>query len=158
MPRGVPANGKRAVQKKSVKRLDRARQEQVRAQIRTTALLNRLQDFALGLKTKGRNGQYQKVEMSNAQIRAALGVLAKSLPDLHSGEVLHTRDTTDPAVLIMELKGLLKKIGMEDELMQRLTKAIGGPIVERVEPKAIESEQTGSYSDQDGVGHADSDG
>ena len=42
-----------------------------RAKIQTSMLINRLNDFA-----------FNKVEMSSDQVRAALGLLKKTLPDL----------------------------------------------------------------------------
>jgi hypothetical protein len=54
--------------------------DETRARIKTSQLLNRLTDHALG-----------SVDMSSTQVTAALGVLRKSLPDLtateHSGKV-----------------------------------------------------------------------
>lgn len=59
--------------------------EQTRERIRTMALLNRLQNFALGKLKK---------PMEPSQVAAALGLLAKTLPDLqaieHLGEIAHT--------------------------------------------------------------------
>jgi hypothetical protein len=59
--------------------------ELTRQRIRTTVLLNRLQKFALG---------ELKRPMEPSQVAAALGLLAKTLPDLkaieYSGEVEHT--------------------------------------------------------------------
>lgn len=47
--------------------------EEARLKIRTTQLVNRLTNHALGQK---------KVKMDNSQVAAALGLLKKSLPDL----------------------------------------------------------------------------
>lgn len=53
--------------------------EEARQKIRTTQLINRLQDHALG-----------NVDMSSTQVRATEGLLKKVLPDLkqteHTGE------------------------------------------------------------------------
>lgn len=53
--------------------------EEARQKIRTTQLINRLTDHALG-----------KVDMQGTQVTAALGLLKKSVPDLaahsHTGE------------------------------------------------------------------------
>jgi|FreactcultureFD7_1027221.scaffolds.fasta_scaffold17343_2 hypothetical protein len=58
--------------------------EEVRGRIRTSALITRLMSHSLGRL---------KVEMSDSQVRAALGLLKKALPDLqaleHLGEVTH---------------------------------------------------------------------
>lgn len=47
-----------------------------REKIKTSMLINRLNDFVEG-----------KVEMSAAQVTAALGLLRKNLPDLSAGDV-----------------------------------------------------------------------
>ena len=66
MPRGV--------------RLNPQHDERTRAKIQTSQIVNRLEKFVDG-----------KVEMSAAQVTAALGLLRKTLPDLqateHSGKV-----------------------------------------------------------------------
>ena len=63
-------------------RLNPKHDERTRAKIRTSQLINRLTLFVNG-----------KVEMSAAQVTAALGLLKKTLPDMiateHSGEVTH---------------------------------------------------------------------
>lgn len=66
--------------------------QETRAKIQTSQLMNRLTLYALG----GKDPQTKKmVEMSASQVAAALGLLRKTLPDLaaveHSGHV-----TTDP--------------------------------------------------------------
>ena len=60
-------------------RLSPKHDERSRAKIQTSQLCNRLNNYALGLPdpTTGR-----KFEMSDGQIRAALGLLRKTLPDL----------------------------------------------------------------------------
>lgn len=63
-----------------------------RERIRTSQLINRLEKFVLS-ETDGENG---KVELSPAQVSAALGLIKKTLPDLaqvdgnvnHSGQVV----------------------------------------------------------------------
>jgi hypothetical protein len=62
-------------------RLNRMQQECVREKIRATALVARLQAFVLGR----RQGK-KEVVMSDAQVRAAFGLLAKCVPDLHRVE------------------------------------------------------------------------
>lgn len=63
-------------------RKDLRHSDEVRARIQTSQLVNRLTSFING-----------KIELSAAQVTAALGLLRKSLPDLtaveHSGEVEH---------------------------------------------------------------------
>src|SRR5512135_3208662 len=54
----------------------------VRKRMQTTRIVKRLTQFALGENDDAN----QKVEMSQAQVRAALGLLAKTLPDLSSME------------------------------------------------------------------------
>lgn len=52
--------------------------EETRAKIKTSQLINRLQDHAL-----------KDVEMSDGQIRAALGLLKKTLPDVTEQTTKH---------------------------------------------------------------------
>jgi hypothetical protein len=63
----------------------------VRNRIRTSALINRLQEFVDG-----------KIELSAAQVTAALGLIRKTVPDLasveHSGEVEHVYVMAIPAI------------------------------------------------------------
>ena len=62
-------------------RLNPRQDERCRSAIQTTQLCKRLNSFALALP----DPQTRKpVEMSDAQIRAALGLLRKTLPDLSS--------------------------------------------------------------------------
>ncbi len=57
--------------------MGRKQTEATRGKIKTTQLLNRLQDFAAGKKG---------VDMTPAQVNAALGVLRKALPDMQAVE------------------------------------------------------------------------
>jgi hypothetical protein len=74
-------------------RLELHHPEEVRAKIRTSQLLNRLMDHALG-----------KIEMTKTQVSACMILLRKTLPDLmaisHSGSVELTKpeDLTDVAL------------------------------------------------------------
>lgn len=62
-------------------RLNPKHDERTRSKIQTSQLCNRLNLFALGLPDPGSpNGK--PVEMSDTQVRAALGLLRKTLPDL----------------------------------------------------------------------------
>ena len=64
-------------------RLNPANSERQRAKIRTTQLCKRLEGFALSEE----DPQTKKpIEMSPAQVNAALGLLKKTLPDLTSVE------------------------------------------------------------------------
>lgn len=74
-------------------RLNPKQDERCREAIQTTQLLKRLNAFALGHKDPaGGNGNNPDApcQMSEAQIRAALGLLRKTIPDLavtqHTGE------------------------------------------------------------------------
>lgn len=66
--------------------------EETRAKIKATQLLNRLQDHALGF-----------VEMTSTQVRAAEVALRKILPDLasveHSGDVQQTYIVRMPSLI-----------------------------------------------------------
>jgi hypothetical protein len=53
--------------------------DEARAKIRTTCLVNRLTDHVLG-----------DVKMEQSQVSAALGLLKKSLPDLSAAQVQHS--------------------------------------------------------------------
>lgn len=64
--------------------------EEMRKKIRTTLLIKRLEEHSLvSLDEEGAS----KKLMSDSQVRAALGLLKKTIPDLsaveHSGEVEH---------------------------------------------------------------------
>lgn len=61
--------------------LNPARQEEIRAKIKSTLIINKLENHIL-------NG----VEMTSSQVTAALGLLKKTTPDLSalSAEVNHT--------------------------------------------------------------------
>lgn len=66
-------------------RLNPRQDERCRASIQTTQLCKRLNAFALGLPDPaGGNGRNsgQPFEMTDTQVRAALGLLRKTLPDL----------------------------------------------------------------------------
>jgi hypothetical protein len=56
-------------------RLNPQHDARTRLKIKTSQLVNRLQNFALGV---------DGIAMSREQVRAALGLLAKTLPDLQS--------------------------------------------------------------------------
>ena len=62
--------------------------DETRAKIQTSQLVNRLTDHVLG-----------KVDMSPSQVTAGLGLLKKTLPDLasveHSGEIVTHHDVSD---------------------------------------------------------------
>ena len=60
--------------------------DETRAKIQTSQLINRLTDHVLGT-----------VDMKPSQVTAALGLLKKSIPDLSQSDVNHTvkRDATD---------------------------------------------------------------
>lgn len=62
-------------------RLNRRHQDMVRDKIKTSQLINRLQDYVLGNKNQG-----VVVELSASQVTAALGLLKKCVPDLSSAE------------------------------------------------------------------------
>lgn len=55
--------------------------EEVRAKIKTSQLINRLQNFGLTDLTETKPG------LSDAQVRAILGLLKKTLPDLSNVEL-----------------------------------------------------------------------
>jgi hypothetical protein len=72
--------------------------QEVRNRIRAAMLVNRLSDFVEG-KIEPRTGK--PVELSTAQVSAALGLLRKIVPDLaqveHSGEIKHAFAIEVPA-------------------------------------------------------------
>jgi len=65
-------------------RLNPKNDERARAAIQTTQLVKRLQGFALSEIDVQSN---KPVEMSPAQVKAALGLLKKTIPDLQSTEL-----------------------------------------------------------------------
>lgn len=73
--------------KRNTTRLNLRHQDMVRAKIRATMLIVRLQAFALGRKIGGK-----EVLMSDTQVRAAFGLLGKILPDLHRTEIAGDAD------------------------------------------------------------------
>lgn len=66
-------------------RLNRRHQDLVRDKIKSSQLINRLQDHVLG-----------DVELSTTQITAALGLLKKCVPDLSATE--HSNDPDNPLI------------------------------------------------------------
>jgi len=65
-------------------RLNQKQDERCRASIQTTALLHRLSDFALDQPCRYTR---QPFTMSDTQVRAALGLLRKTIPDLAVTEI-----------------------------------------------------------------------
>jgi hypothetical protein len=65
-------------------RLNPQQDERCRSAIQTTQLCKRLNSFALGLKDPQAN---RPVEMTDLQVKAALGLLRKTLPDLAMTQV-----------------------------------------------------------------------
>ena len=62
--------------------------EEVRTKIQTSQLINRLNSFVNG-----------DVELSAAQVSAALGLIKKTLPDLQAVEATHKGDAMNPIVI-----------------------------------------------------------
>ncbi len=62
-------------------RLNPRQDERARSAIQTTQLCKRLNAFAMG-ETDPCSPNGKKLEMSDGQIRAALGLLRKTIPDL----------------------------------------------------------------------------
>lgn len=68
-------------------RIRKQHQDEVRARIQTSQLVNRLTDHALG-----------KIELTNTQVRSIEILLKKSIPDLQSVEL--TGDPDNPVHLV----------------------------------------------------------
>jgi hypothetical protein len=68
-------------------RIRKQHQDEVRARIQTSQLVNRLTDHALG-----------KIELTNTQVRSIEILLKKSIPDLQSVEL--TGDPENPVHLV----------------------------------------------------------
>jgi hypothetical protein len=66
-------------------RKNTAHSELVRARIKSSQLVNRLQGFVLGAKDRKSK---RKIDMSPHQVAAALGLLRKTVPDIQSIEHL----------------------------------------------------------------------
>lgn len=76
-----------------------------RAKIQASRLVDRLQAFAMNQPDKATG---QQVEMTNAQVRAALGLLAKVLPDLKESDVHHHNvEVSDPTAMVKRLEAML---------------------------------------------------
>lgn len=75
-------------------RIKRQHDDRSRERIQTSQLINRLQWFALGQKDPQAK---RVVEMTDTQVRAALGLLKKTLPDLAqtTSAVTHIHDTSE---------------------------------------------------------------
>lgn len=71
-------------------RIRKHHQEEVRARIQTSQLLNRLTDHALG-----------SIELSNTQVRAIEILLKKTIPDLSAIE--HSGDQDNPMAHKVEI-------------------------------------------------------
>lgn len=79
-------------------RLKAYHQEHVRQLIQVNRLVARLQQFALGRKFNG-----YEVKMTSEQVRAALGLLNKRLPDLQAVQL--SSDPDNPFKVEHELGG-----------------------------------------------------
>ena len=67
-----------------------------RDKIRTSQLINRLERFVLSETEQG-----VKVELSPAQVTAALGLIKKTLPDISA--IQHSGDSDNPIRTIQEI-------------------------------------------------------
>lgn len=78
--------------------LNRAHQQDIRAKIKTTQLVNRLQAFALGEKApNATEDDGRLLELDAARLKAIEILLRKSLPDLSA--VTHQGDPDAPLVM-----------------------------------------------------------
>lgn len=78
-------------------RLNGAHQEDIRLKIKTSQLVNRLQDFALdGVDPK----TAEPIEIDSARLKAIEILLRKSLPDLSA--VTHKGDADEPIRHVIE--------------------------------------------------------
>jgi hypothetical protein len=87
--------------------------EEVRAKIKTSQLVNRLQEFIFGT-----------VEMSKSQVSAAIGLLRKTMPDLSAMTVSGSLDLVKPEelsdaqladIVIASRRGTIKTPSGEEE-------------------------------------------
>lgn len=106
-------------------RLNPRQDERCRSAIQTTQLCKRLNSFALGLPDPQTR---QPVEMSDGQIRAALGLLRKTLPDLSSTQLNGSDDDGNPIVLHLIAAQLVSQ--------QMLTQQLTPPTI-NAEPQEI---------------------
>ena len=72
--------------------------ESHRQKIKASQIINRLNGAALG-----------EVDMTASQLRAALGLLAKVLPDLSASDNVTTHVQTDPAAAMARIEEILGK-------------------------------------------------
>lgn len=77
-------------------------QEKTRLKIQSSKLLERLSAFANDEEINGK-----KVDMSSQQVKVALNLLSKTLPDLSSSEVTHISENSDPMEILERLRPYL---------------------------------------------------
>jgi len=82
--------------------------EKTRDKIKTTQIINRLQKFALGEMEP--NGS-KPIEMNANQVRAAVALVNKKLPDLTSADISMTQDIPESQQEIFD--NLVDKVGID---------------------------------------------
>lgn len=97
-PHDAPYDASMAATKKNRSKEGDPLCEETRGKIKTTQLRKRLEQFVLGEKDEAE----QKVEMSPQQVRAALGLLKKTIPDLSTVSLIG--DAEQPVETRSELK------------------------------------------------------
>ena len=96
--------------------------DKTREKIRTAQLMNRLEAYALGEKDKQTDAP---VKMDTGQVKAALGLLSKTLPDLTSADIHDSRqEDTDPLEVLARLKPMLGQ-EMYDKLLSMYSPSDG---------------------------------
>lgn len=98
--------------------------EKTRDKIRTTKLLQRLQHFALGEDEPGIKGK--KIEMNANQVRAAVSLINKKLPDLTSADISMTQDMPET----------------KQEVYDKLVEFLGEDMAKRIAPEFNKEEAT----------------
>jgi len=109
--------------------------EKTREKIRTSQLKNRLEAYALGELDPI---SQQPVKMEQGQVKAALGLLAKVMPDLSAADITtHEPDST----MQEKFQALVNQIGEKQARViypDLATKYLGEPKPTNVSPKAIQ--------------------
>ena len=91
-------------------RLNKAHQDDVRAKIQTTQLINRLQCYALGKAApNAEDGDDSPLEIDAGRLKAIEILLRKSLPDLSS--VTHKGDADNPIIHAIERRIVSRNAG-----------------------------------------------
>ena len=86
--------------------LGREWSERARSKIQAHNLIDRVQRFALGQEGK----QGEKIDMNARQLKAALSLIDKCLPNLHSTEYTNTTERRKPEEIQAQLAAIVENL------------------------------------------------